>query len=136
MVDERESTRQGRSFNFNNNIYNNFAPEHSIDYVSPAKRLLPKMDQHRIDVINKLKKTGKLKSLGRSPVPLQLFEETDPRDHLYISTVTKHVPVAHDSQLQSDSSPRTAQKQAMLNSGSFGNSRLASRLDRDSLASP
>ena len=95
------------------------------------------MDQHRIDIINKLKNSGKLQSLGRSPVPLQLYDGSNARDHLYIDSVTKHVPVAHDSQLQSESSPNTRDVQAaMLNSGSFENSRLASRLDRDSLASP
>lgn len=47
-------------------------------------------------MIQKLKQTGKIKSTGRSPVPLFLYEEANAKDHLYISKVTKHVPVAHD----------------------------------------
>ena len=85
-----------KTLNFNNNIYNNFTPDYSIESVSPAKRLLPKIDQQRVELIKRLKKDGKIKTLGRSPVPLQLYEETDAKDHLYISTVTKRVPVAHD----------------------------------------
>ena len=44
-----------KSFNFNNNIYNNFTPDYSIESVSPAKRLLPKIDQQRVELIKRLK---------------------------------------------------------------------------------
>ena len=84
------------SFSFNNNIYNNFAPEYCIDSVTPGKRLLPKIDQAKIDMIKKLKRSGVIKSTGRSPVPLYLYEEENAKDHLYITSVTKRVPVAHD----------------------------------------
>ena len=47
-------------------------------------------------MIKKLKRTGKIKSTGRSPVPLYLYEEANAIDHLYITKVTKIVPVAHD----------------------------------------
>lgn len=46
-------------------------------------------------------------STGRSPVPLKLYDEVNAVDHLYITQVTKHVPVAHDHQLQATFSPRT-----------------------------
>ena len=109
-----------------------------IESVSPAKRLLPKVDQQRIDLIKQLKSSGKIKSLGRSDVPLHLYEETNAQDHLYISTVTKHVPVAHDQQLQSDShtSPKSTHNQAMTSTG-YKNSGMGSKLGgRDSVGSP
>ena len=68
-----------------------------IAFASPARRLLPKMDQARVDMIRRLKDQGKIKSTGRSPVPLQLYDTAEAVDHLYITSVTKHVPVAHDS---------------------------------------
>lgn len=34
-----------KGFSFNNNIYNNYNPSHIIEAISPARRLLPKMDQ-------------------------------------------------------------------------------------------
>ena len=73
----KDGKKQENSFSFNNNIYNNFAPEHSIDYVKPKKRLLPRIDQKKIEMIQKLKRTGKIKSTGRSPVPLFLYEESN-----------------------------------------------------------
>ena len=39
-----DGAKQGHSFSFNNNIYNNFNAEHSIEHVAPAKRLLPRID--------------------------------------------------------------------------------------------
>ena len=49
----------------------------SIEHVKPMKRLLPKIDQQKVDMIKKLKRSGKIKSTGRSPVPLQLYEEAN-----------------------------------------------------------
>ncbi len=91
-----ERAKHARAFSFNSNIYNAYNPTHTIESVSPAKRLLPKADQQRVELIKKLQKDGKIKSTGRSPVPLQLYEEADAKDHLYITKVTKKVPVAHD----------------------------------------
>ncbi len=91
-----ERAKNARAFSFNSNIYNAYNPTHMIESVSPAKRLLPKADQNRVNLIKRLQKEGKIKSTGRSPVPLQLYNEANARDHLYITTVTKHVPVAHD----------------------------------------
>ena len=88
--------KEENTFSFNNNIYNNYASEHSIDHVEQVKRLLPRIDQQKVDMIKKLKRTGKIKSTGRSPVPLFLYEEAKAVDHLYITKVTKHMPVAHD----------------------------------------
>ena len=54
-------------------------------------------------MIKKLQLTGQMKSTGRSPVPLQLYEQENAIDHLYITKVTKLVPVAHDQQIVSNS---------------------------------
>ena len=94
-----EGSQKAKVFTFNNNIYSNYNPDYIIETVSPAKRLLPKIDQKRVEMIRKLQLSGKIKSTGRSPVPLQLYEEEQPVDHLYITKVTKRVPVAHDQQL-------------------------------------
>ena len=45
LKQKAHETVKEQPFSFNNNIYNNFAPDHSIDSVSPAVRLLPKLDQ-------------------------------------------------------------------------------------------
>ena len=84
-------------------------------------------------MIKKLKRTGKIKSTGRSPVPLFLYEEANAKDHLYISSVTKHVPVAHDQQLQSDGSPRNTLDPGSTTRRSMGHT---SRFAQESGASP
>ena len=84
-------------FSFNNNIYNNFSPSHSIDQVDdPSSRMHSTQDRHKVAVIKQLKLEGKIKSTGRSPVPLRLYDTPNAEDHLYINKVTKRVPVAHD----------------------------------------
>ena len=84
-------------------------------------------------MIKKLKRTGKIKSTGRSPVPLFLYEEANAKDHLYISSVTKHVPVAHDQQLQSDGSPRNTLDPGSTTRRSMGHT---SRFAQESGTSP
>lgn len=40
---EKSGAKEG-AFSFNNNIYNNFSPQHSIEVADGVKRLLPKAD--------------------------------------------------------------------------------------------
>ena len=132
---EGGTSKRENSFSFNNNIYNNFNPDHSIDQVKPIKRLLPRIDQQKVDMIRKLKRSGKIKSTGRSPVPLYLYEEANAADHLYISKVTKHVPVAHDQQLQSDSSPKGTATHRM-GTTSYNSNLKSTTHGRESIMSP
>ena len=86
--------------NFNNNIYNNVCLDHTIEGVSNAeKRNLPEAEKEKIALIDRLQAEGKIKSTGRSPVKLKLFEKSA-QDHLYVNSVTKRVPVARDQQIR------------------------------------
>ena len=82
---------------FNNNIYNKVSHEHTIETVGdPSSRNLPELEREKVAVIDRLQAEGKIKSTGRSPVKLRLFDKSA-NDHLYVNTITKKVPVAHDS---------------------------------------
>ena len=61
----------------------------------PSKRNLPEAEKEKIALIDRLQAEGKIKSTGRSPVKLKLFEKSA-QDHLYVNSITKRVPVARD----------------------------------------
>lgn len=50
--------QEQKGFSFNNNIYNNYNPDHAVDTEPSSKRLLSKADQQRVDIINSLKQAG------------------------------------------------------------------------------
>ena len=95
---------QGRSEKgppgFDNNIYHKVFNEHTIETAGPpSDRNLPEIERDKVAIIDRLQAEGKIKSTGRSPVKLRLFDNSA-NDHLYVNTITKKVPVAHDQQIR------------------------------------